>query len=61
MRATSPSARAQRAPRSGIRGIIELALGVPDVVRLEIGDPGFAAPPHVIEATADVARKGFRQ
>jgi aspartate/methionine/tyrosine aminotransferase len=37
-------------PRSGIREIVNLAAGRDDVVRLEIGEPDFATPAHIIEA-----------
>jgi aspartate/methionine/tyrosine aminotransferase len=51
--------RIGRLPRSGIRGIMELALQLEDVVRLEIGDPDFATPAHIVEAAAEAARAGF--
>jgi aspartate/methionine/tyrosine aminotransferase len=38
---------------------MELALGLPDAIRLEIGDPDFPTPAHVIEAAAAAARAGF--
>jgi aspartate/methionine/tyrosine aminotransferase len=38
---------------------MELALALPDAIRLEIGDPDFPTPPHVIEAAAAAARDGF--
>ena len=38
---------------------MELALEVPDVVRLEIGDPDFPTPAHIVDAAADAARRGF--
>jgi aspartate/methionine/tyrosine aminotransferase len=53
------SDRIARVPRSGIRGIMELALALPDVVRLEIGDPDFPTPAHIVEAAAEAARAGF--
>lgn len=37
-------------PRSGVRKMMELAWGRPDVVHLEVGEPGFATPRHVVEA-----------
>ena len=46
-------------PASGIRGIMELALGIPDVIRLEIGDPDFTTPEHIIQAAAAAARDGL--
>ena len=42
---------------SGIREIVNLVMGAPDrdVVRLEIGEPGFATPAHIVEAGAAAA------
>lgn len=37
-------------PPSGIREIVNLAAGRPDVVRLEIGEPDFATPAHIVDA-----------
>lgn len=55
----SLSARVDALPRSGIRGVMELALQLPDVVRLEIGDPDFHSPAHIVEAASRAARDGF--
>jgi aspartate/methionine/tyrosine aminotransferase len=55
----STSGRIERLPRSGIRQIMELALSLPDVVRLDIGDPDFQTPDHIVEAAAKAARAGF--
>ena len=55
----APSDRIVGLPRSGIRRIMELALQLPDAVRLEIGDPDFPTPPHIVEAAAEAARAGF--
>lgn len=44
---------------SGIREIMNLALGMEDVIRLEIGEPQFDTPEHIIEATSQAARDGF--
>ena len=46
-------------PASGIRTITNLALGLPDAIRLEIGEPNFATPPHIIEAAHRAAKDGF--
>ncbi len=46
-------------PASGIREITELALVRPGALRLEIGEPCFATPPHIVEAAAKAARDGF--
>lgn len=51
------SAAAQSVEHSGIREIVNLVLASPgaDVVRLEIGEPGFATPAHIVEAGAAAA------
>jgi aspartate aminotransferase/aminotransferase len=46
-------------PRSGIREIMELAAGLPDVIHLEVGEPNFETPDHIIEAAVDAARSGY--
>ena len=53
------SARIATLPRSGIRGIMELALALPDAIRLEIGDPDFTTPRHIVDAAAEAAHAGF--
>ena len=58
MSAPSTSRRIDRLPRSGIRGIMELALQLPDVVRLDIGDPDFPTPAHIVAGAARAAREG---
>lgn len=45
-------------PRSGIREIFEMALAVPDVIHLEVGEPGFPTPTHVVEAANRAALDG---
>ena len=52
---------AQRAvdlPRSGIRAVMDLAAGLPDVLHLEVGEPNFPTPAHIVEAGAEAARQG---
>jgi aspartate/methionine/tyrosine aminotransferase len=46
-------------PHSGIREMADLARQVPDVVRLEVGDPDFVTPDHIIEAAAAAAKAGY--
>jgi aminotransferase len=46
-------------PPSEIRKIFNAANQMTDVMHLEIGDPDFATPPHVIEAAHRAARDGF--
>lgn len=53
------STRLARLPRSGVREIMDIALGLPDAIRLEIGDPDFTTPAHIIDAAAEAARAGF--
>ncbi|SMB95289.1 aspartate aminotransferase [Thermanaeromonas toyohensis ToBE] len=45
--------------RSGIREIGDLAASMQDVIHLEIGEPLFSTPPHIIEAASEAARVGF--
>jgi aspartate/methionine/tyrosine aminotransferase len=44
--------------RSGIREIMDLAWGRSDVIRLEVGEPNFDTPSHVVEAAMCAARDG---
>lgn len=50
--------RANTIKRSGIRRVLELALQIPDCIHLEIGDPDFVTPTHIIEAAFEAARAG---
>lgn len=54
-----PSQAISRMPRSGIRAIMELAAERDDVMHLEVGEPNFDTPTHVIEAAARAADDGF--
>jgi aspartate/methionine/tyrosine aminotransferase len=45
--------------RSGIREVMDLALLRPDVLHLEVGEPDFATPDHIVEAAARAAADGF--
>jgi aspartate/methionine/tyrosine aminotransferase len=55
-----PIAKTTRRMRgSGIREIMDLAAGRPDVVHLEVGEPDFPTPDHVIDAAARAAKDGF--
>jgi aspartate/methionine/tyrosine aminotransferase len=53
-----PVAAVESLPRSGIREIFELALRTPDVIHLEVGEPDFPTPAHVVEAAVRAARDG---
>jgi aspartate aminotransferase/aminotransferase len=46
-------------PRSGIREILDLANTLPDVIHLEIGEPDFATPEHIMAAAHDAMHAGF--
>ena len=46
-------------PESGIRRITNLAITLPDCIRLEIGEPQFATPAHICEAATRAMRDGF--
>jgi aspartate aminotransferase/aminotransferase len=49
----------QQMKRSGIREILEIAVRTPGCIRLEVGEPNFPTPPHIIEAAAQAARDGY--
>jgi aspartate aminotransferase/aminotransferase len=45
--------------RSGIREVMDLAAGRPGVIHLEVGEPNFPTPGHVLEAAARAATDGY--
>lgn len=45
--------------RSGIREIMDLALELDNVIRLEIGEPLFKTPKHIIEGAQNALLNGF--
>ncbi len=45
--------------RSGIRAVMDIAFRTPGVLRLEVGDPDFPTPPHIVEAAVAAARSGY--
>jgi aspartate aminotransferase/aminotransferase len=45
-------------PRSGIREIMALSAEVEDVIHLEVGQPDFPTPAHIVEATCRYVREG---
>ncbi|MBX7184256.1 MAG: pyridoxal phosphate-dependent aminotransferase [Vicinamibacteria bacterium] len=50
-----------RIPRSGIREVMDLALVAEKqgpVIHLEVGQPDFATPAHIVEATCRAVREG---
>ena len=48
----------QSIPRSGIREIFTLTETLENVIHLEIGEPNFDTPPHVIDAACSALRSG---
>ena len=55
-----PSRAVESLPRSGIREIMELAWSAGGgVIHLEVGEPDFPTPPHVVEAAHRAASDGF--
>jgi aspartate/methionine/tyrosine aminotransferase len=46
-------------PVSRIREVMELAWRNPGAIHLEVGEPDFATPEHVVEAAHQAARTGF--
>jgi aspartate aminotransferase len=46
------------AAHSGIREVVNLALLTPGCIRLEVGEPNFPTPTHIVEAAVEFARKG---
>jgi aspartate/methionine/tyrosine aminotransferase len=55
---TGVSARATGLPVQAIREVMELAWRRPGAIHLEVGEPGFPTPPHIVEAAARAARDG---
>jgi len=45
--------------RSGVRAVMDIAFRTPGVLRLEVGDPDFPTPAHIVEAAASAARSGY--
>jgi aspartate aminotransferase/aminotransferase len=46
-------------PRSAIREIMALAAGREDVIHMEIGEPDFSTPDHIISGAFDATKAGF--
>jgi aspartate/methionine/tyrosine aminotransferase len=53
------SQRAAKMPRSAIREIMALAAGRPNVIHLEVGEPDFSTPQHIIDAAFAAASAGW--
>ena len=50
---------AVKMPGSGIREIVHVAMNMPEAIRLEVGEPNFSTPSHIIEAAYKAANDGF--
>lgn len=59
MTAGGVSRRAEGLPRSGVREAMARASEIPDALRLDIGDPDFPTPAHIVEAPVRGAAEGF--
>ena len=46
------------AAHSGIREVVNLALVTPGCIRLEVGEPNFPTPAHIVDAAVEFARNG---
>jgi aspartate aminotransferase len=55
----SPSPRIVNMARSGIREIMDLAALRPDTLHLEVGQPDFPTPAHIVEAACKAAADGY--
>lgn len=55
----SHSRLAESLPRSGIREVMELASRLENVIHLEVGEPSFNTPAHIIEAASKDAYAGY--
>jgi aspartate/methionine/tyrosine aminotransferase len=53
------STRVRTLPRSGIREVMDAAIARDGVLRLDIGDPDFPTPAHIVEAAARAAAEGW--
>src|SRR5262245_22649919 len=48
----------ENTPHSGIRRMAELARQIPDVIRLDVGDPSFNTAPHICDAASAAMAAG---
>jgi aspartate/methionine/tyrosine aminotransferase len=56
----TPLAKATAAiPHSGIRELADAAVNVPGAIRLDVGQPDFATPPHVVDAAKRALDEGW--
>jgi aspartate aminotransferase/aminotransferase len=54
----TPSSVVTALPASGIRRMMAKASAMEDVSRLDVGEPQFATPAHIVEAASAAARQG---
>ena len=59
MKPRPAASRALTMPRSAIREIMALAAGREDVIHMEIGEPDFSTPDHIITGALEAAQRGF--
>lgn len=52
---------AAQLPPQGIRVIMDLAWQIGDCIHLEVGEPDFTTPTHIVEAAVEAARGGFHK
>lgn len=50
---------AMSAPRSGIRAIVEASAAFPDALHLEVGEPGFPTPAHIVGSAQRALADGW--
>ncbi|MBO0683518.1 MAG: hypothetical protein J2P45_10210, partial [Candidatus Dormibacteraeota bacterium] len=43
---------------SGIREVVDVAISTPGCLRLEVGEPDFPTPTHIVEAAVEFLRSG---
>ncbi len=48
-------------PPQGVRVIMDLAWQIPNCIHVEVGEPNFSTPNHVVEAAVMAAREGFHK
>jgi len=46
-------------PRSKIRDIMHMAMEMDNVIHLEVGEPNFPTPEHIVDAACSAAKNGF--
>lgn len=51
----------QSLPPQGVRVIMDLAWKIPDCIHLEVGEPNFETPTHIVQAAVDAAEHGFHK